>query len=106
MITFLNMLIAIMGDTFARVSEAKEQNALSEKIKILADHVVIVDHSDEIESEFVFALSPESLSPDEQGWEGIVQKVRKLIDLSAESSKKDAQQKFNIMQDRMQNFEV
>ena len=27
-ITFLNMLIAIMGDTFARVSEVKEQSAL------------------------------------------------------------------------------
>ena len=31
-ITFLNMLIAIMGDTFARVSEVKEQSALQEKI--------------------------------------------------------------------------
>ena len=44
-ITFLNMLIAIMGDTFARVSEVKDQSALSEKIKILADYVIIVSRS-------------------------------------------------------------
>ena len=31
-VVFVNMLIAIMGDTFARVSEVKEQSALQEKI--------------------------------------------------------------------------
>ena len=41
-ITFLNMLIAIMGDTFDRASEVKEQSALKEKIDILADYVVVV----------------------------------------------------------------
>ena len=41
-ITFLNMLIAIMGDTFARVSEVKEQSALAEKLAILSDYVFIV----------------------------------------------------------------
>ena len=42
-ITFLNMLIAIMGDTFARVSEVKEQSALKEKIKILSDFAYVVE---------------------------------------------------------------
>ena len=41
-ITFLNMLIAIMGDTFAKVNETKEQSALKEKISILADYVIVV----------------------------------------------------------------
>ena len=36
------MLIAIMGDTFDRVSEIKSQSALAEKIKILADYVFVV----------------------------------------------------------------
>lgn len=36
------MLIAIMGDTFDRVSEVKMQSALSEKISILADYVIVV----------------------------------------------------------------
>ena len=37
------MLIAIMGDTFARVSEIKEQSALKEKVEILSDFVYIVE---------------------------------------------------------------
>lgn len=41
-ITFLNMLIAIMGDTFDRVSEAKYQSALQEKVSILSDFVHVV----------------------------------------------------------------
>ena len=41
-ITFLNMLIAIMGDTFDKATEVKEQSALKEKIDILADYVAIV----------------------------------------------------------------
>ena len=36
------MLIAIMGDTFDKASEVKEQSALKEKIDILADYVVVV----------------------------------------------------------------
>jgi len=39
------MLVAIMGDTFGRVSEVKDQSALSEKIKILADYVIVVKNS-------------------------------------------------------------
>ena len=37
------MLVAIMGDTFARVIEVKKQSALSEKIKILSDYVFLVE---------------------------------------------------------------
>ena len=48
-ITFLNMLIAIMGDTFSRVSESKEQAALREQIKILADYCFIVPRTSTVE---------------------------------------------------------
>jgi len=57
-ITFLNLLIAIMGDTFDRVSEVKEQSALAEKIKILADYVIIVRESDVDSDTFLFAVTP------------------------------------------------
>ena len=75
-ITFLNMLIAIMGDTFARVSEAKEQSALSEKIQILADFVIVV-RRESIEkgdlNRFIFAITPKNLGQDESSnWEGTV----------------------------------
>ena len=41
-IIFLNMLIAIMSDTFDRVTEVREQSGLREKIDILADFVHVI----------------------------------------------------------------
>lgn len=38
-LTFLNMLIAIMGDTYARVTENKEQEALKERTHMYADFI-------------------------------------------------------------------
>ncbi len=36
-IMFLNMLIAIMGETFGRVTEAKDRSALMERTHLYAD---------------------------------------------------------------------
>ena len=48
-ITFLNMLIAIMGDTFAKVNEKKEQSALREKINIIANYCFVVPRTSNLE---------------------------------------------------------
>ena len=37
LIVFMNVLIAIMGDSYARVSETKEQSALLEQVNIIQD---------------------------------------------------------------------
>lgn len=85
-ITFLNMLIAIMGDTFARVSEIKDQSAAVEKMKILADYVIIVRRESVKQGDknrFIFAITPKSLGQDEAGsWEGTVTQLKKAIDTS------------------------
>ena len=85
-ITFLNMLIAVMGDTFDRVSEVKEQSALAEKIQILADYVIIV-RRESIKTndlnKFIFAVKPKSMGSDEQGgWEGTVTQLKKANEAS------------------------
>ena len=41
-ITFLNMLIALMGDTFAKVMEQKEQFGLQTKLQIMSDYTALV----------------------------------------------------------------
>ena len=86
-ITFLNMLIAIMGDTFARVSEVKEQSALKEKIEILSDYVIVVEResleNDNL-SRFIFAIKPKTLGTDESSsWEGTVTQLKKALDTNA-----------------------
>ena len=75
------MLIAIMGDTFARVSEVKDQSALSEKIKILADYVIVVRNSRLDQDKYLFSIAPAQFGTDEQSsWEGTVTQLKKAID--------------------------
>ena len=79
-ITFLNMLIAIMGDTFDRVSEVKAQSALAEKIKILADYITIVRRADIDGDMFLFSIKPAQLGQDEENsWEGTIRTLRNFI---------------------------
>ena len=42
-ITFMNMLIAIMGEVFAEVTEKKQQSSLTERISLLNDYRGFVD---------------------------------------------------------------
>ena len=59
-ITFLNMLIAIMGNTFDRVMEAKQQSEMRERIAILADFRLVLrrlfHQSDDFQ--YIFVISP------------------------------------------------
>ena len=91
-IMFLNMLIAIMGDTFDRNTEAKAQSALVEKIRILADFVYVVP-AESIEkgtlSRFLFAIRPKNLGTDEnQGWTGTTAIIKTTIESTSASMTK------------------
>ena len=83
-IMFLNMLIAIMGDTFERVTESREQSALVEKITILADYVYLVPREEEKKktlNRYLFAVSPKTLGADELGsWEGTASMIKATVE--------------------------
>jgi hypothetical protein len=55
-VTIFNMLIAIMGDTFGKVTEIKEQSGLKEKINILADYVWIIPDESGNRSRYVYSM--------------------------------------------------
>lgn len=42
-VVFMNMLIAIMGETFGAVTEKAEQNGLKEQISLINDHIWLLD---------------------------------------------------------------
>lgn len=42
-VVFMNMLIAIMGDTFARVQEVAEESGLKERVVLINDHDWLID---------------------------------------------------------------
>ena len=84
---FLNMLIAIMGDTFDRVTESRAQSALVEKIRIMADYVYVVPRESTAKgtkNKFLFAIRPKELGADESGsWEGTAALIIKAMEKSA-----------------------
>ena len=44
-ITFLNMLIAIMGDAFDRATDDRENNARLTKLKIMGDYINVINRN-------------------------------------------------------------
>ena len=100
------MLIAIMGDTFARVSEVKDQSALHEKILILSDYVILVNGETEengLLNRFLFSISPKALASDESGnWEGTVTQLKKTVDKAMQTIKKDVDKSHNALSTEVQ----
>lgn len=42
-VVFMNMLIAIMGETFGAVNEESEQSGIREQVVLIADHSWLID---------------------------------------------------------------
>ena len=54
----LNMLIAIMNDSFERVIEKIEYNAVHTKLELLGELVNIIDDLEEDNAIFLFVVKP------------------------------------------------
>merc|ERR1719458_472195 len=77
-LTMLNMLIAIMGDTFGRVMEKKEVNGTKTKLDLMRDLAAVMTNDGENEGNYLFVVTPD----DEEGgdgdaWEGAINKMDK-----------------------------
>lgn len=81
-ITMLNMLIAIMGDSFARVFENRDVTATKTKLNFMHDMAGTVGKrsSSEEENVFMFIVKPEEteMLHDEE-WEGNVNRITSTI---------------------------
>ena len=51
MIVFLNMLIAIMGDTFSQATQEKENNARITKLQIMGDYIKLINQDEKDDDE-------------------------------------------------------
>ena len=109
-ITFLNMLIAIMGDTFARVSEIKEQSALKEKIEILSDFVYIVERESyerKNHFEYIFDIRPKSENTGKNtDWEGTVTQIKKALAKTSLDSKANFNRKFKTIMSEVEQVNI
>lgn len=58
-VMFLNMLIAIMGQTFGRVVEAKDRNQRMESTRIYADFLWMIQLTDELKDmRYLYVIKP------------------------------------------------
>jgi hypothetical protein len=59
-LTFFNMLIGIMGQTFERVTEGRERNSLMERTKMAADFIwLLKPHSKFRKQRYLYLVRPE-----------------------------------------------
>mmetsp|Transcript_16743 Transcript_16743/g.22578 ORF Transcript_16743/g.22578 Transcript_16743/m.22578 type:complete len:152 (+) Transcript_16743:125-580(+) len=99
------MLIGIMGDTFGKVSETREQLALAEKIKILADYVIIVRHAPADLDKFLYSVTSSKKSSQEADtWEGTVTALKRAIIDSQGHSEAFILKKLNSVNDGMESI--
>ena len=81
----LNMLIAIMGDTFAHVMENRDLNRIKTKLKITSE--LASNFKDAFKSKddkvFLFVVTPDETETDQSDtWEGTVKEMSKLNERS------------------------
>ena len=85
-VIIFNMLIAVMSDTYDKVSERKDQATLQEKIRILADYVWVAGLARNLEggSNYIFSARPKAAAEDEgEDWQGKVTAIRNCVEKSA-----------------------
>lgn len=59
-VVFMNMLIAIMTETFSSVQLIKEENAIMEQASLIADHIWILDIEEEFKDmRHIIVLTPD-----------------------------------------------
>lgn len=78
LIIFLNMLIAIMGDTFGRVQETAENNMLKELASIMMENENLINRDRMFgDSKYIIVIQEEKAEGSHESWEGQLQKIKK-----------------------------
>ena len=83
-ITFLNMLIALMGDTYGKVMESQETYQLLTQRSIMGDYTALID--DQVDPDdfrpflFIIQQKLEGDSDPNAAWEGNLTVIKKAIE--------------------------
>ena len=73
-VTMLNMLIAIMSDTFEHIIENKDLNSIKTKIAVMGELANNIHQDEEVDEErFLFVITPDEDEQDNiETWEGSI----------------------------------
>ena len=106
-IMMLNMLIAIMGDTFERVIENRDVNATKTKLDLMSDLVATLEQTstEEEEKYFMFIVQPDDKEDDDgDDWEGSVNKITRMITKIIDNLGSQFAKKTDKLQDSIDEF--
>ena len=83
-VTFMNMLIAIMGNTFEEVMEKKHQSAIEERIVILNDFRLLLDKFRlNMGGQYLFVIKPSKKNQLEESLETQVATLQETTEMQA-----------------------
>lgn len=78
-ITMLNLLIAIMGDTYDRVQEVAKESQLKEICSFIEEYDFLFPYGDFQKEPYMVIYSLESAEGEEAGWEGRIGALKSFI---------------------------
>ena len=91
-LTMLNMLIAIMGDSFSKVIENSEVNSIKMKLEILSAMSVVLDQQEAEEKRdvnFVLVRFTDGEGDDTgEDWEGTVRQLTRVVEKNSRMTQK------------------
>ena len=65
-VVFMNMIIAIMGNTFGNVMAAQQENSLNEELALIYDHIWLLDLNNEFKDvKYIIRAVPDSMAANE-----------------------------------------
>ena len=105
-LTMLNMLIAIMGDTFARVVENADLNSTKTKLELMADVSTTLQQTtaEETKEVFVFVVRPDTDNADTNVWEGTLNKITSITEKSIEQLRKSMFKRTDKIQETLDEY--
>ena len=103
-ITMLNMLIAIMGDTFERVTENKVVHARRTKLTLLAEYADVLGRESEDSKFTLFVIKPQEEDLNElENWEGSLNSMRLYTAKIVEELKVDFTKKMEDIAEKIES---
>lgn len=89
LIIFLNLLIAIMGDTFDRVQETVDNNILKELSSIMLENEMLINRKKIFgDAKYIIVIQEEKAEESTASWEGRLQHLKKFMDKSVQEQNK------------------
>ena len=81
LIIFLNLLIAIMGDSFDRVQETSDSNTLRELAGIMVENELLLNRKKVFgDAKYIIVIQEQKAEDTTDSWEGRLKYLRKVMD--------------------------